>query len=139
MKVKIKKLHPDATLPTYAKPGDAGADLTAISINSKQEYIEYDTGIAFEIPEGYFGMVVPRSSVTNKSLILKNSIGIIDAGFRNSVKFRFKIVDNGEHIYNIGDRIGQIIILPYPQIDYEVVEELGSTERGADGFGSSGA
>jgi dUTP pyrophosphatase len=79
MEVKIKKLHPDAVIPTYAKAGDAGIDLVAVKINITNEYIEYETGLAIEIPEGYFGAILPRSSNSKKDLLLCNSVGIIDS------------------------------------------------------------
>jgi dUTP pyrophosphatase len=141
LKVKIKKLHKDAVVPKYSKPGDGGLDLTAISIDdSNPEYISYDTGIAFEIPENYVGLVFPRSSISKKDLILANSVGVIDSNFRGSVQFRFKRIDMiFENYYQINDRIGQIIILPYPQIEFEEVDELSNTERGTGSFGSTGS
>lgn len=140
MKVKFKKTHPEAVMPTFSKPGDAGADLTAISRNfdHEKQYWEYDTGIAIEIPKGYVGMIFPRSSLSNKDLILCNHVGIIDSGFRGNITFRFKEIDNINGLYEIGDRIGQLIILPYPNIQFEEANELSSTERGATGYGSSG-
>jgi dUTP pyrophosphatase len=80
MKLKIKKLNPSSIIPSYAKEGDACFDLTATSINLMDKYIEYGTGLAMEIPEGYVGLIFPRSSVTNKDLILKNSVGVVDSG-----------------------------------------------------------
>ena len=141
MIVNIKKIHPDAKIPTSAKPGDAGMDLTAVSMNKVDQnsfgYLEYDTGLAFEIPEGYVGLLFPRSSISNSGLILSNSVGVLDSGYRASVKFRFKHIPNTA-FYQVGDRIGQIIIVPYPQIEFNVVEELSSTERSEGGFGSTG-
>jgi len=141
MIVNIKKTHPDAKIPTSAKPGDAGMDLTAVSMNKVDQnsfgYLEYDTGLAFEIPEGYVGLLFPRSSISNSGLILSNSVGVLDSGYRASVKFRFKHIPNTA-FYQVGDRIGQIIIIPYPQIEFNVVEELSSTERSEGGFGSTG-
>jgi dUTP pyrophosphatase len=160
MKVNFKKLHKDAVIPTYAKPGDAGMDMTAVAVaytadseDFTEKYIEYDTGIAVEIPEGYFGLCVPRSSVTKKDFILKNSCGIIDSGFRDSIKFRFwitkhshKTTPNGSadtyidfDMYKKNERIGQLLILPYPKIEMIEVEELSNTERGTGGFGHSGS
>lgn len=152
MKVKIKKLHANSIIPTYAKNGDAGMDLTAV--NKYPDHfgnIVYDTGLAFEIPEGYVGLLFPRSSNTKKDLILGNSVGVIDSGYRGEVVFKFK--ENYRHTYNnndeiimrdiesydIGDRIGQIIIIPYPKIEFIEVDELEDSERGDGGFGSSGA
>lgn len=139
MKVKIKKLHRDAVIPTYAKDGDAGLDLTAISM-SYDDYgnICYGTGLAFEIPKGYVGLVFPRSSNSKKDLWLTNSVGVIDSGYRGEVTFKYRQVDLEERIYQIGDRVGQIIIMPYPNIEFEEVEELSKTKRGVGGYGSTG-
>ena len=140
MKVKIKKLHPDAVIPVYAKPGDAGLDLTAISEswNEDDSMVTYDTGLAVEIPEGHVGLLFPRSSVSKTRLNLANSVGVIDSGYRGPVKSVFDIKDTSLVFYEKGDRFAQIIILPYPSIEFEEVEELTSTERGEGGFGSSG-
>jgi dUTP pyrophosphatase len=147
MKIKIKKLHPYAAIPSYAKLEDAGMDLTCTDINYSEKYISYRTGLAFEIPEGYVGLLFPRSSNSKKDLLLCNSVGVLDSGYRGEVEFRYKYVAHGnipgevrlnsENTYNTGDRIGQIIIIPYPQIEFEEVEELSVTERGEGGFGST--
>jgi len=140
MIVKIKKLDPTAVTPAYAKAGDAAVDLTAISLSKvdKDEfgYLEYGTGLAIEIPEGYVGLIFPRSSISNSGLILTNSVGVIDSGYRGEIKFRFKHIPDTS-FYKVGDRIGQLIIMPYPQIEFEEVQELSSTERGEGGFGST--
>lgn len=140
LKVRIKKLDENAVVPQYSKLGDAGLDLTAVSIDdTRSEYISYDTGIAVEIPEGYVGLVFPRSSISKYDLILANSVGIIDSNYRGSIQLRFKRVDlPHENYYQIEDRIGQLMIIPYPQIEFETVEELSETQRGEGGFGSSG-
>lgn len=149
MKVKIKKVHPNSVIPKYAKAGDAGLDLTATSKwYDEHGNVCYGTGLAFEIPEGYVGMVFPRSSCTKKSILLGNAVGIIDSGYRGEVSFKFKpslVLTSGINCnkitpddYNIGDRVGQIIIMPYPQIEFVEVDELSETERGTGGYGSSG-
>lgn len=138
MNVKIKKLHKDAVIPSYAKPGDAGMDLTAVTEFWNRDYstVTYDTGLAVEIPEGYVGLVFPRSSVSKTTLILANSVGVIDSGYRGSIMLKFKYPEEGL-VYEVGDRIGQLVIIPYPQITFEEVEELSETERGTGGFGST--
>jgi len=144
MQVKVKKLHPDAVIPRYSKAGDAAMDLTAISVN-KDEHgnAVYGTGLAIEIPEGYVGLLFPRSSITKQDMILKNSVGVIDSGYRGEICLRFLKVQapymEVEETYNVGDKIGQLIILPYPQIEFEEVTELSNTERSTGGFGSTGA
>lgn len=139
MNVKIKKLHTDAVIPSYAKEGDAGLDLTATSM-SYDDYgnICYGTGLAFEIPKGYVGLVFPRSSNCKKDLWLTNSVGVIDSGYRGEVTFKYRQVDLEERIYHVGERVGQLIIMPYPYIEFEEVEELSETERGCGSYGSSG-
>ena len=146
MKVKIKKLNESAVIPKYSKAGDAGMDLVATSIEiDKYGNIVYGTGLAFEIPKGYVGLLFPRSSISKYDMNLTNSTGVLDSGYRGEVFFKFKHpnrftddFDGKYSTYNIGDRIGQIIILPYPQIEFEEVEELSETDRGIGGFGSTG-
>lgn len=157
MKVNVKKLHPDAVIPKYAKDGDAGLDLTAISTNHQNSFYEYGTGLAFEIPKGYVGLIFPRSSISKKDLTLSNCVGVIDSGYRGEVIFRFQMTSSGRtkitlnhkrfgsgvkpielEMYEIGDRIGQMIIMPYPSIELEEVSDLSDTVRGDGGFGSSG-
>ena len=135
MKVKIKKLHCDAVIPTYAKFGDAGMDLTAVEAIEDKCYITYRTGLAIEIPDGFVGLLFPRSSVHKKGQLLANSVGVVDSGYRGEIMFKFTRSTNQ---YSIGDRIGQIIILPYPQIELEEVKELSASNRGTGGFGSTG-
>ena len=141
MEIKFKKLHKDAVIPTSMKNGDIGLDLTAIGVinttnKSNFGYIEYDTGIAVEIPEGYGGFIFPRSSISNTGMWLANSVGVIDNNYRGSIKCRFKAVPNTT-IYNIGERIAQLVILPVVQTSLVEVKNLTKTERNDKGFGSS--
>ena len=140
MKIKIKKLHPDAVIPSYANLGDAGMDLTACVILSNTTFqVTYDTGIALEIPDGHVGLVFPRSSIRNSDLYLSNSVGILDAKFRGNIQVTFTKTAGLDSIkYKVGERIAQLIILPYPQIEFEEVDELSETIRGTNGFGSTG-
>jgi dUTP pyrophosphatase len=174
MQVKIKRLSENAVVPTYGKPGDAGMDLTATTMHFDAEgNVVYGTGMAFEIPEGYVGLLFPRSSNAKKDLLLTNSVGVIDSGYRGEVSFKFKpaaffaddawaepgtigndsetfdytILPKGQNqdhhgyepqFYKVGERVGQIIIMPYPQVTFEEVSELSSTERGEGAFGSTG-
>ena len=126
-------------------------DLTAVS----KEYDEhgnvvYNTGLAFEIPHGFVGLLFPRSSNTKKDLVLGNSVGVLDSGYRGEVMFKFKPLaykaETGSgteasldfpEIYNIGERIGQIIIMPITQIEFNVVDQLSNSDRGIGGFGST--
>lgn len=187
--IKIKKLDPNAVMPTKAHPTDAGFDLTAISrVFSADGTATYGTGLAFEIPKGYVGLLFPRSSVYKQDQALTNCVGVLDSGYRGEVVFKFKptliYVDNPDIIdnkatepwqhdgtnqtdantqlvtfhgrsekypdikegylpfpfraYEVGERIGQIIVMPYPEVAYEFADELSESDRGETGFGDSG-
>jgi dUTP pyrophosphatase len=153
MKVRIKKLNENAVIPSYAKSGDAGMDMIATSIISDTPtQITYGLGIALEIPYGFVGLVFPRSSIRKTGLQLSNSVGVIDSGYRGELQATFNKLFGGESIYDetklteatsntfykVGDRIAQIMIIPYPPIEFEEVAELSDTERGEGGFGSTG-
>ena len=153
MEVKIKRLKPNAVIPIYAKEGDAGMDLVATEIiKDTPEQITYGTGLAMEIRDGFVGLVFPRSSIRKTGLQLSNSVGVIDSGYRGELQATFNKIFGGEGMYDemkvneiqpneyykVGDRIAQIIIIPYPQIEFQEVEELSDSERGDGGFGSTG-
>lgn len=137
MKVKIKKLHPRAVIPKYAKKDDAGMDLTAADIDYDTHHITYKTGLAVSIPEGYVGLLFPRSSIYKRRQFLANSVGVIDSGYRGEIMLKLTR-SNDELEYCEGDRVGQIIIMPYPEVEFEEVKELPATQRGGAGFGSTG-
>ena len=163
MKIQFKKLLPTAQKPKFGKPGDAGADLVATSVDfSREDQVVYGTGIAVEIPEGMVGLVFPRSSVRNYDLTMANSVGVIDSGYRGEIMVTFNVkmdvllidelasVENLQelsnvmfdischNIYEVGDRIAQLVIMPVPLIQYVEVDELSETQRGTDGHGSTG-
>jgi dUTP pyrophosphatase len=141
MQVKIKKLHVDAVIPAYSKPGDAGLDLTAVSATQDQYgNVVYGTGLAVEIPEGYVGLIFPRSSNSKTDLYLTNHVGVVDSGYRGEIMFKFRPVNGllNAKVFQVGERVGQLIILPYPTIMFEETEELSDSDRGAGGFGSTG-
>ena len=140
VKCKIKKLYPDAVIPKYSKSGDAGMDLTITSILSNTDwYITYGFGIAIEIPKGHVGLVFPRSSIRGTDLLLTNSVGVIDSGYRGEIQATFRKTNGFESKrYEIGERAAQIMIIPYPQVVFTEVEELSDSERGDGGFGSTG-
>jgi dUTP pyrophosphatase len=141
MKVKIKKLSTEAVIPSYAKSGDAGMDLVATSIKFDGTQITYGTGLAIEIPEGFVGLVFPRSSIRKTDLSLSNSVGVIDSGYRGEIQATFNqksLSKDGQILYGVGDRICQLMIIPYPHVDFIEVQELNNTERGEGGFGSTG-
>lgn len=145
MKVKVKKLHSDAVIPKYAKPGDAGLDLFAVdvkphvdSLTGETTKIIVDSGLALEIPQGFVGLVFPRSSIQSTGLRLSNCVGVIDSGYRGSIKAVFDVKDSSLAYYEPGDRFAQIMIIPYPPVELQEVDELSSTDRGEGGFGSTG-
>ena len=140
MKVKMKKLHPDAVKPKYAKESDAGMDLVATEIISNTTFqVTYGIGLAIEIPDGMVGLIFPRSSIRNTELILSNSVGVIDAGYRGELQATFNKLSGFESVaYKVGDRIAQIIIVPHPIIQIVEVDELSESSRGIGGFGSTG-
>lgn len=165
VKVKIKKVSASAILPTKAHATDAGYDLYADS-TWEDEYgnAVYGTGIAVEIPEGYVGLVFPRSSIAKQDLLLSNAVGVIDSGYRGEIMAKFKpthitanpvklwwqvnvrkkttvdlpVLSIHRREYKLGDRIAQLIIVPYPEIEFEEVDELSDSDRGTGGYGSTG-
>ena len=144
MKVNIKKLAPNAVIPKYAKTGDAGMDLVATRTDhDKYGNIVCYTGLAMEIPDSHVGLLFPRSSISKTPMTLRNSVGVIDSGYRGEIIFKFKKEQyndlNLPGAYVAGDRIGQIIIIPYPQIEFNEVTELSDSDRGQGGFGSTGS
>ena len=140
LEIKFKKLVETAKMPTKAHPTDAGADLTAVSREWNEEYgcWIYGTGIATEIPEGYVGLIFPRSSIRKYTLAQCNAVGVIDSSYRGEIMVSYKLTSDVEKIYNIGDKIAQLVIIPYPEVSYTEVETLSETDRGENGHGSSG-
>jgi dUTP pyrophosphatase len=156
MQVEFKKLNPLADIPSKANEGDAGFDLTGIEYSVKTDestgvaFIEYSTGIAVKIPNGYVGILAPRSSISSRTdLFLANSVGVIDSGYRGEIKFRFKTNLSKPHtpaftvaqIYDLHERIGQLLIMPLANLPASEVSEFSPDEsntRGTGGFGSTG-
>ena len=139
MKIQFKKLVSNAITPRFGKPGDAGADLVATSLDlSRDGQVVYSTGIAVEIPEGMVGLVFPRSSIRDKDLVLSNGVGVIDSGYRGEIMATFNLKNPWSEIYNVGDRIAQLVIIPVPLAQYVEVDELSETQRGTAGHGSTG-
>lgn len=144
MNIKVKKVLDNAQLPVKGSDGAAGYDVFAATETFRPEktgpIFEYDTGLAFEVPKGYGMFILPRSGITTKtSFILGPSVGLLDPDYRGTLKFQFRNVSPGTgKKYNVGDKIGQIVVLPVPELNFEVVEELSDTKRGEGGFGSTG-
>lgn len=146
MIVKIKRLNPLAIIPKYAKEGDAGLDLYPVEVNtligeneSGEEFnqLQVKFGISIEIPKGYVGLIFPRSSIKNYKARLSNSVGVIDSGYRGELLVYFDIPSNKSEFYSKDKAVAQLIIIPYPQIEFEEVNELSDSTRGEGGFGSS--
>lgn len=144
MELKFKRLKDSAVLPIRGTKGAAGIDLTCTNITTtlneaNQLMLVYHTDLAVEIPKGYVGLLVPRSSIWKKSLMLTDSLGIIDADFRGEIVAIMKATtDTVPAIYKQGERFCQLVILKKPEYTIKEVEELSKTERGEGGFGSTG-
>lgn len=140
MKLKIKKLHPDAVVPKYATAGAACFDLHALEEVGFFKGWSFRTGIAVEIPEGHAMMIYSRSGHGFRSdTRLANAVGILDSDYRGEVMVRLFNDGDEPFIVRKGDRIAQAMIVPIPRVEIEVVEELTATARGTGGFGSTGA
>jgi dUTP pyrophosphatase len=136
MIVKFKKLHEKAVLPSYAKKGDAGLDMTPVSTETIEGNIVCSFGLAMEIPDGYMGLIFPRSSIYKFGYFLSNAVGVWDCNFRGEVKAIFKRAHNYiPNFYNQGVPVCQLVIIPYPTISPTWSDELSETERGEGGFG----
>lgn len=138
MEIKFKKLDPCAFPPVRAHIDDAGFDLYA----TRTEWDEHDnlvchTGLAFEIPVGYVGLLFPRSSCASKSLIMSDCVGVIDAGYRGEVTAKFKALSQ-RSIYRSGERCCQVVFIKLPEVIMAESKNLSDTERGTGGYGSTG-
>ena len=142
MKLRILKLHPDAKVPTYQSEGAACFDLHAL--NSQQigplgDSAVFQTGVAFEVPEGYAMLVYSRSGQGfNHGVRLVNSVGVIDSDYRGEVMVGLRNDSLIRYQVNAGARIAQAMLVPIPRVTFEVAEQLSITERGENGFGSTG-
>lgn len=137
MKIKFKKVHPEAITPFYATDGANAMDLTAVSaIQLDSEHIKYNFGLAFEIPKGYAGFIFPRSSCYKQRQILSNCVGVIDSDYRGEISA--VMIGTTTDRYKAGDRVAQIIFMETPKIELEESEVLNPTERGNGGYGSTG-
>ena len=144
MALKFKKLNDKAIMPIRAHKGDAGLDLTCTEIvpvrnACNQLLLEYRTGLAVEIPEGYTGLLFPRSSVFKTSLIQSNCVGVIDSGYRGEIKAIFRnTTDVIPAVFQEGERFCQLVIVPIPNIEVVEASELSKSDRGENGYGSTG-
>ena len=143
MELKFKKLHEKAVLPSRSHSTDAGLDLTTYGFTQEVDasgklVLVYHTGLAVEIPEGHMGLLFMRSSVATKSVTMTNCVGIIDSGFRGEIIGKFKITtDSIPTVYQEGERVMQLVVMPYPQFEPVFADELSDGDRGEKGYGSS--
>jgi dUTP pyrophosphatase len=142
VRLAIRRLDAAATLPSRAHEGDAGLDLYASEAASLRPgaRASVGTGIALEVPPGHAALVLPRSGLAAKhGIALVNAPGLIDAGYRGEVRVLLHNTDAAEEFeVSAGDRIAQLLLVPFVTADPVEVGELAASERGADGFGSSG-
>ncbi len=143
MNIKVKKLKPDATVPTMGSKFAAGADLYSAEdadvIIEPGETKFIDTGLAMEIPEGYVGLVYARSGLACKrGLAPANKVGVVDSDYRGEIKVALHNHGKEAQTVEKGERIAQMVIAPYLSVNYEEADELSETERGEGGFGSTG-
>ena len=139
MNLNFKKLSSNAVTPLRANPGDAGLDITATSIlESKDNQIIFGTDLAFEIPEGYVGLLFPRSSIRKTGLALANSVGVIDSSYRGEVQVTFNWVNEYKPEYKVGEKVAQLVLVPFVETIPNEVEDISITARGDKGHGSSG-
>jgi dUTP pyrophosphatase len=139
--VNFKKLHADAKLPVKGSSSAACYDVYATSVEVDENRVAtYRLGFATEIPEGWRGVVVPRSNISKHPWILANSVGIIDSDYRGEWMVKFKCVSNDLEAvpYGLGDRVAQIYFEKNVDVAFAEVEDLEETTRGEGGFGSTG-
>ena len=142
VEISLRRLHPDAVVPTYAHPGDAGADLcTTVDVRlAPGERALLPTGLAMALPQGYVALVHPRSGLAARcGLSIVNTPGTVDADYRGEVKVILANLGEEDFTVRRGDRIAQLVVAPVVQARWTEVESLDETARGAGGFGSTGA
>lgn len=143
MELKIK-LADNAHMPFRAHEGDAGLDLCSMRdayfgpCDTEAGCVTVGTGVSVEIPEGYVGLLVPRSSLAKRHVTLENSIGIIDSGYRGEIHLQLHNLMQRPICIPSGERICQLVIVPFASCEPFVVNELADSERGEKGLGSSG-
>lgn len=136
--IKVKKLYDDSVIPFHSTVGSAGYDCVAHSIydNQDRHLYEYGLGVAVEIPKGYVGLLFPRSSSADRGNLMANCVGVIDSDFRGEIVAKFKY---GNCPYNVSEKVAQLVIVKLPNVEFNEVDELSSTERGTGGYGSTDA
>lgn len=142
-KINIKKLNENAVTPTYGSEFSAGADLYALSdepiVIAPHETVLVHTGVAMEIPTGYVGLVFARSGLaTKRALAPANKVGVIDSDYRGEIMVALHNHGSEPKTVENGERIAQLVLVPYISADFNEVDELSDTVRGEGGFGSTG-
>ena len=149
--IKVKKLREDAVVPKMATIGSAGSDVRACMYDEvtgqkvtkivvpANGSVKIGTGLAFQLPQNHVMLIMPRSSTgIEKGLMLQNTVGVLDSDYRGECFLFFKNMKDEPVEIEDGERIAQVIVIPYPNLEYEEVEELDTTERADGGFGSTG-
>lgn len=139
MQLKVKKLHPDAVIPSYAHPWDAGLDICTVEeiTLAAGERKMIPTGLSYEIPEGFVGLVWDKSGLA-KNHGITNLGGVIDAGFRGESFILCMNTGSEPYTFRKGDKVAQMLIQPVSIVEVSEVEELSDTTRGDGGWGSTG-
>lgn len=137
MELRFKKMLPNAITPTRGTDGSAGMDLYVAKRIVEPNRVIYESGIAVEIPKDYVGLVFMRSSVVNQNSMLLNAVGVIDSDYRGTITGKFsRKLDT--HLYEVGERFAQLVIVPYIHCSLVEADELSQTDRGQGGYGSTG-
>ncbi len=142
--LKFKRLDAKAQAPRKAHPADAGYDLTCtmVECDANSNIVTYHTGLSFEIPNGYVGLLFARSSIYKTGQSVCNSVGVIDSNFRGEVMLKTYLADNEVNnriVYKEGERCCQLVILKLPEFKIVEAAELSKSDRGTQGYGSTGA
>ena len=143
MKINVKKLNENAIIPTYGTEFAAGADLYALPGESvvipPHATVMVHTGLAMEIPEGYAGLIFARSGLASKrGLAPANKVGVVDSDYRGEFMVALHNHTNEEKTVEGGERVAQLVIVPFLSAEFTEADELSDTVRGAGGFGSTG-
>lgn len=137
LRIKFRKLKPNAKKPYQATRGSAGFDLYSTDVERTLLTEKHNLGIAVQIPEGYVGLLFPRSSCAKTGKWMGNSVGVIDSDYVGELSAVFYTREGAES-YEVGDRVAQLLVIPTPHIEWKEVDELTPTERGSGGYGSTG-
>ena len=156
LRIKTKKLHENAQIPVFKTTGACAADIycTEVELLDRNRevidiwdqhfptldtmFVRYKLGLAFEIPEGYGMLLLPRSSIIEKDLDLTNCVGLIDTDYRGEISAVFRLQKPGYGIYKVGERCCQLLIIEVPKVSFIESNELSETTRGTGGYGSTG-